>query len=781
MSFRFSIVMKGLLGLVLVPFIANAAILEEVVVTAQKREQNLQDVGISVSAFTGAQISALGYTNAQQVTALAAGVSTVQPNGEANYSLAIRGAASSDFTSNNESPVALYVDEVYISQMSGSGFMLFDMERVEILRGPQGTLYGRNATGGLANFITRKPSQEFDGYGKVSVGEHSQIKFEGAVGGGISETLSGRISLSTHNNHGYIENRLDPGDNLNNANDYAGRVQLLYEPNDDVSFLLNGRYSKQEIRTGFFEFKSASTTGVRTPGTPVVFLGGYEDTDGDVFAGDYDQEGHNDNETFGVTGTLNWDLGNFAVTSITDFSSVERDYLEDSDASPVTAFNFFLTTDAEQYSEELRINGETDRVKWVAGLYYLNIDINDSNGGETTFYGDIFGCLFGAIDCDLNTLSLNTPAPGIFGPGDTPVFALDPATGNFLFDAANGAARGLNSPYTIDTESLSVFGQIDFEVNDQLTLIGGFRWIDEDKDFNYSNNWVRFVNGDPFRGAANPNTIAVLQSFSTSTSDGLWSAKVQADFRVNDDLLLYASWNRGVKAGGFNAPFVGVGGSIADIIPYKEEKLDAFETGFKSSLAGGLARLNASAYYYDYEDFQAFNLVGLDALTSNQPAEMYGFEVELQASPSDGLDILFGAAYNHAEITFPSGFKTRPVQSPKWNISGLLRYQWPMLNGTMAIQGDVDYRSRTLFALSGNNNTSSMPGYAVANARLSYTTSDEKWEAAVFVNNLFDKEYRVQQFDISGDPLFFADGFLGLVEEYYGKPRWVGGSISYNF
>ena len=148
------------ISLALVPFTAHSAVLEEVMVTAQKREQSVQDVGISITAFTGDQLDQLGLTSAQQVTAMAPGVHTIQPNGEANYAIAIRGVASSDFTTNVESPVALYVDEVYISQMSGAGFMLWDMERVEILRGPQGTLFGRNATGGLVHYVSNKPDFE---------------------------------------------------------------------------------------------------------------------------------------------------------------------------------------------------------------------------------------------------------------------------------------------------------------------------------------------------------------------------------------------------------------------------------------------------------------------------------------------------------------------------------------------------------------------------------------------------------------------------------------------
>jgi len=728
--------------------LASAAVLEEILVTAQKREQNVQDVGISVSAFTGDQLRALGYSNAQQVTTLAAGVSTVQPNGEANYSIAIRGAASSDFTSNNESPVSIYVDEVYISQMSGAGFMLFDMERVEILRGPQGTLFGRNATGGLAHFITRRPAEGLDGYGKLTVGDNSQIRFEGAVGGG-NDKVAGRLSVATHHNDGYVDNRVT-GTTLNNANDYAVRGQLLFTPNEDLEILLNARASGQDIDTGFFEFASANLPGERTPGEPSITLD-YVDLDGDVYAGDYDKDGFNDAETFGGTATIKWQGDSLAFTSITDFQSVERDYIEDSDASPVPMFNFFLNTDAEQFSQELRLNGETDRLRWVTGLYYLDISIADANGGETNTFADAFLDGFGLFD-------LLTP--------EEQATAFEP-----------GSDRGFDSPYTIDTQSGSVFGQIEYDLNSQWTGIAGFRWIDEEKDYSYRNNVVRFLPGSTMRNG-NPNIIATLESQTSAQSDGLWSAKLQLDYRPNDLLLLYGSWNRGVKAGGFNAPFLPLVDNSATNFFYGPEELDAFELGFKWSFADGLARLNGAVYYYDYQDYQAFDLVVLDAITSNRDAEMTGFELELQASPVDGLDILFGVGYNDADIQF-EGRVSRPVQSPEWNHSGLIRYEWSVGNGSMAIQGDYDYRSGQLFALSGFN-TVNQGSYTVANASLGYLSDGNRWEVMLFVNNLLDEEYRVQQFDLSGN-LFVGDGVLGLVEEYYGRPRWAGLSLSFNF
>ncbi len=727
---------------------ANAALMEEIVVTAQKREQNKQDVGIAITAFSGDQLTQIGYTNAQQVTSLAPGVSTVQPNGEANYSIAIRGAASSDFTSNNESPVSIYVDEVYISQMSGAGFLLFDMERVEILRGPQGTLFGRNATGGLVHFVTRKPTAEPNGYAQFNFGEYDQIKTQGALGGAIAENLAARVSFSSHHNDGYVENRI--GEDLNNANDYAGRVQLLYTPNENVDVLLNARYSLQQIRTGFFEFASAVTTGARTPGLPDPFLLGYVDLDGDVHAGDYDKEGHNDNETWGATGTLKWDANGILVTSITDYQSVKRDYIEDSDGSPLAGFNFFVTTDAQQFSQELRLSGETERMKWVTGFYYLDIAIDDSNGGESNIFSDFFSQIIVGV----------------------PLLPTDMRILDF------GTDRGIDNPYTIDIQSWSMFGQVEYEINPQWTAIFGFRYIDEKKDLDYQNNLVRYQPGTQRRNGA-PDVIVNLVDFQASQSDGLWSAKAQLDWRPKENLLLYASWNRGVKAGGFNAPFLPLAiGNTLETMVYDPEELDAFEIGFKSTLFDGRANFNGSAYYYDYTDYQGFNLIGIDALTFNTPAENYGFELELQAAPMDGLDVILGVGYIDAELEF-SGLKTVPVQTPDWNLSGLVRYEWAVFDGTMAIQGDFDYRSGHIFGLAdvfpGVVDTLDTGGYTVANAALSYTTSDQRWQASIYVNNIGDEEYRVQQFDLSGPDIF------GMVQEYYGRPRWVGGSIRFNW
>ncbi|RMF12012.1 MAG: TonB-dependent receptor [Alphaproteobacteria bacterium] len=742
----------------------RSVLLEEIIVTAQKREQSAQDVGISITTISGDQMRALGYTNAQEVTALAPGVSTMQPNGEANYAIGIRGVANNDFTTNVESPVAIYVDEVYISQMSGAGFLLFDMERVELLRGPQGTLFGRNATGGLVHYITVKPNfDEFNGYGSVTYGRFNRLKLQGAVGVPLSDKVAIRASFATHQGGGYVKNRLNPEQDLNNANESAGRLQALFAPTEDLEVLLNVRFGQQDIRTGFFEYSSAVLpTGDRTPGVPNPDFGGYVDNDGDVYAGDYDFLGHNDLDTRGYSGTIKWSQDWGTITSITDYQTVKRDYIEDSDASPVDYFNFFLTTDAEQFSQELRVNGQTEDVEWVAGFYYMDLEVNDSNGGITR---GLFEALFG---------------PGL-------------------------PFNGIQNPYNTDTETWSLFGQVEFQVSEQLALIGGFRWIEEDKSHVYNNNLVFFP--DTSTSGLDPNAVLITPAFGPELlpfvgerSDSNWSARVQVNFTPTDNLLTYASWNRGVKSGGFNAPLLPSDFALSDtFMTYDPEKLDAFEIGFKWDSDDGRFRVNGAAYYYDYRNYQAFSIIGLDTSTLNAQAESKGFELEVQANPVDGLDMQFGVAYIDSDVedvpgltldvdtdgdgvidapALLPGATVTPVQTPEWNLNGLIRYEFPIENGSIALQADGQYRSKHFFALT-NLPASTESGYFVGNASATWFSADEQWALRVFVQNFTGKKYLVQTFDLSGS--VSNGGLFGLVEEYYGRPRTWGVNLSFTF
>jgi len=230
----------------------HAAVLEEVVVTAQKREQSLQDVGIAVSAFSGEQIRQLGWNSSDDIAAQIPGVTLIQPNGPASFTMNIRGVAQNDFSGDNqESPVAVYIDDVYAASPTHASFQIFDFERVEVLRGPQGTLFGRNATGGLAHFITKKPSEEFEGYVQATVGDYDLFNVEGAIGGPLSDNISGRLSFSSAQNDALITNRVGP--DLNDNDTWAVRGQLLFKFGESSELLLNARASDLDNLNGTFE------------------------------------------------------------------------------------------------------------------------------------------------------------------------------------------------------------------------------------------------------------------------------------------------------------------------------------------------------------------------------------------------------------------------------------------------------------------------------------------------------------------------------------------------
>ena len=422
------------------------------------------------------------------------------------------------------------------------------------------------------------------------------------------------------------------------------------------------------------------------------------------------------------------------LTSITDYSTTKRKYIEDSDASPLSFFNFFLTTDAEQTSQEFRLDGETDNFNWVTGVYYLGLDLDDSNG----VISDPF-----------------------FGPVPTP-----------------GAEGGIQNPYTSNLDSYSIFGEIDYNLSDSMQLVLGARYIEDEKDFDYKSLIVEFINPDQRNYDAKSNVVelAEIVNYKSSRKDGEWSGRAVLNWDLNDDWMVYGSWNRGVRGGGYNAPIFPLTPPLDyddATMSYDPEILYSYEIGFKSTIMDGLARLNGAVYYYDYQDYQAFYITGVDTITFNTDATSTGAELELQASPMEGLDLLLGASYNDIDVELPGG-DVPSVVSPEWNLNAMLRYEWPMFGGYVAAQADAVYIDTVYFALTGAE-TVKQDGYTVANVSLSYTTEDRKWIARAFVDNVGDKEYLVQTFDLSSTDV------LGMTEQYYGRPQWWGVSLQYNF
>lgn len=790
--------------------------LEEIVVTAQKREQNLQDVGISITALTGDQIRELGYFKSTMVPDMAPGVMLTQPNSRQSYGFAIRGVLQTDFADHQEHPAAIYVDEAYVSQASGAGFQLFDLERVEILRGPQGTLWGRNATGGAVSFTTVKPSQETESYIEVKYGSYSNFGFEGAVGGALSDTVSARFSAMGNWHDPFVTNYAGP--DIFDDNTFSGRLQLLWDINDDANLLLNVRGAQSEnadggadttaasfdpaTEFGFVRGRNAVTSNPLAGGDgllPSIDCAGcdyfgWREPDDDPFTVSHDEIGFADLYTYGAGARLEWDFGNFDFVSITDFAHVDKEYWEDSDNTPTPILETFLANDVDQFSQEIRFSGETDRMRWVAGGYYLNIKGDYGIGITLRSAIESIGVAPTLAADEILEWELSGDQFPCFGT----VFTQFTDTCGAQITSHPAGVLVLSSFWEQETDTYSFFGQTEYDVRDDLRLTTGIRYIQEQKTLDYhhmfeiylasadgkvidtsSRDFLRAVNPAAYLYQFNQASVGNLAKY----DEGLWSAKVGLEWDVNDDTLAYFTLNRGVKGGGFNAP------AEAEILlpsqfPVEEEVLWAYEVGFKRSLWDDRVRVNGSAFYYDYEDFQAFIFEGQANLVTNTDAEIYGAELEFWGAPWLGLEFQGGVAFLEAEafdVNFPAfdgGLDRQIPKTPKWSVNGLVRYEFPTVfantgfGGNFAIQTDFNYRTKFNFLIS-EAPAGQQPSYAVVNARISYTDMDDRWELAANVHNIADQFYATQIFDVATD--------FNSRQRFVNTPRWFSLSLRYNF
>ena len=745
-------------------FALQAAVLEEITVTAQKREQTIQDVGISVTAFTGDQLKKLGIVETRDLVAHAPGVMATGFGRVATTTFNIRGSGQNDFADQHESPVAVYVDGAYRSAMGSVGFSMFDVERAEILRGPQGNLYGRNATGGLVHIISRRPTRDFEAYADVQFGEYDLIRAEGAVSGPLSENLSGRISFLKNVLDGYVENSL--GKDAYDADDTAVRGQLLFEPDAEFSLLLSLRYGKTDNgpdtffnRPGVLNAEGLQENAPTNSSFDPAYLAFCSDINNAFFgvpfpfqaaegqdcfgvqafsdgihktASPFD--GFMEREEWGVTGTVEWELSdNLRIISVSDFNDLDRNWEEDVRS---TEFSDFINRQKirkhEQFSQELRVEGTNDRLTWVLGAYFLNID---------------------------SAYNLGSVSP-------------------FLF------ASDTDNDYSLDTTSYAFFAQSEYRINESWAFIGGFRWTEDEKDFDATTRCIEFVafTCDFFYGGTLQNNV----TYSLSRSEGEWSGLLEIDWRPNDDWLVYAKASRGNKAGGFNGgAFFGF--TIADGAEYGGEVLEALEFGFKSTFFDGKARLNASAFYYDYSDFQSFTLIGTTFVIGNVNAEVFGTDIELTLNPWDGWDVLLGfSALDATQENVPfagllPGFVPGPVISrdrpmpnaPDWTFNGMVRYEWPsFFGGVSNIQFELEHVDDRSFG--GIDHPAVLDGgYTVVDASIGWTSSDERWDLSLWVRNLNDEEYFLNGFQTSD--VWSHNGFIPA------PPRWVGGSIGFNW
>jgi len=696
------------------PLLAQSGVLEEIIVTAQKREQSLQDTAVSITAFSGDSLRRLNLTNSVDVASQTPNFSIGTPVGAGNNpSIVLRGVGLNDFNDNNESNIAVYIDEIYQSAMAGLTFQLFDVDRVEVLRGPQGTLYGRNATGGLVHYVTKKPTSDFDLYGDLSYGSHDQIKFEGAVGGG-TDTVMARLSVATNQADGYVENRV--GKDPNDADNIAVRGQILFQLAPQWSLLLNAHYSDSDALAAAYQHQG-------TAGDGFDFFG-YKDTDGDVWAGDYDRTGPLQIENKGAFVDLGWQGDGIGMKWITGIENVEKFHQEDTDAGNIdfgagSLVRPDFVADTEQITSELRFFGETERLHWVAGGYYFD---NEVDGSGTRLD------LSGLFDVDFNV------------------------------------------SYLQETTSIAAFGQVDYALTSRWEVTGGIRFTTEEKDYTYVN---RESNFDAFVYEFSPATAGDL----ASQDDDVVSGKAGLNFHANEDMLLYASISTSFKSGGFNSGFLDPSLELENL-PFGKEELVAYEIGLKSSFAEERVRFNATVFYYDYTDLQALTFEGVSSFISNaSDAEVKGAEFELFANPTDALEIGLGLGLLDATadgIALPDGSvlsNRNLVLAPDVQFNAIGRYSVPIGESSLIFQVDTNYSDKVFFDIA-NQDIASQDSYWVWNGSVSYRFN-EKFELSVWGKNLFEKEYKVYTFDFSG--------FFGFNQQMFGPPRWYGVTLRYQY
>ena len=756
--------------------------LEEIVVTAQKREQNSQDIGISLSAVSGADLSAMGVSVATDITRDMPAVVLTQPNGPSSFSLAIRGVTQNDFADHQESPAAIYVDDVYVSQMAGLAFSLFDMERVEVLRGPQGTLFGRNATGGLANFVTRKPTDDYGGFVDLTVGERNLTRIEGALNGPLANGLDGRLSFVTNHYDPLFRNTAGGAADGENGNDWALRAQVLWTLPNDARLLFSLHGSREDVHAGSWEESATKSVGNGVD----VFLPASENfygncagcnatglTNSGPFITRDNLGGYAKLKTSGLTVKISQSLGFADLTVIGGYSHLSKAYAEDSDASPYTLFQFFNGSRVDQESLEARLNGGDTRFNWTGGVYGLRIHGDYYEGWQ----GPAF---FTAQEFD-NAANPNAGyVPGAWPYGDARTLW---TTGGV--PGPDGGSPATVSPYTLVTKSYAAFGQFEWRMTDLIGFTVGTRFTRDQKDYQFDSHPYEYFPGDPTAATTRLTPLAdSFSSYTGSRGDDLWAGKAQVDFHLTKDLLAYLSYNRGVKGGGFNAPLFPFTINDTSTLTFKPETLTSYEAGFKSEFLDHTLRFNASAYFYDYKNYQALiYTLGLEQLIVNANAVHTGGEAEMEWVPNESWRFGAGLAYVDALVKdvparcctadgAPISGDFTPGNAPRWTGNALARYTLPMFEGQLALQVDGNYLSRFYFNLS-DVPAVEQKGFGIGNLRVSYSPRGDKIEVGASVENVANKHYGVMGFDNTA--------INGLAQLYPGMPRWWKLHVNYRF
>jgi len=671
----------------------EAQFVEEIIVTAQKREQAALDVPIALSVVSAQEIEDRSISDFTELFDLMPNT-TIDQNVSSIPRIAIRGISSNVNNIGIESGVGVVVDEVYIGRPSAFSANLIDIERVEVLRGPQGTLFGKNIVGGLVNVVTSKPKNDFGAEADVTFGDDDMRQFRGYLTGPIlQDGLNGKISATVKERDGWVTNTNPAASDLMSVDFWGLRGQLMGTPTDSFSWLLTAEYSEDDSVENYNDILDGPLAPLdadpfdRTIGT----------SENDLF----------EREIYGVSLTLDWAWNDLQLVSVSAARGVDWTGRNDQDYSTLRLFETGRREDQEQISQELRLVGGDDTFNWVAGLYYFD---QSQDGLDFVF-----------VDEDL---------PPVLGAPAIP-----------------GYNEQVETRSNIETTSMAAFLSGTYQLTERWSLTAGLRYTREEKDLNYRQDVEVFevAPGVPVGIilAFNPP----VAPFSDSLTDNDWSGDISLGYRFTDGVRGYAKIARGFKAGGFDS----TASPVADpgSLQFDAETVVSYEAGLKSEFADGRARLNLAAFYSDYEDKQEQFFNGLIQVTANAAAaEITGFEADLTLLATDWLTLGGALGYQNAEYdayvdplagTDFSGNELADI--PEWTGAFFTQVDRELANGwawmarlDVAYEDDVFNRPSNDPDFTGEENT-------LVDARIGVTTPGGRYGIYLWSKNLLDEDY----------------------------------------
>ena len=697
----------------------------EIIVTAQRRSESLQDVPISISAFSGKQLQELKVSQPGDVAAITPGVFVNATRGDQNPTFSIRGLSLNDTFSNNNPTVGIYFDDVNLPYTPMMSFQMFDIDRVEVLKGPQGTLYGRNTTGGAINFISKRPTQDFDAYMTASYGRFDRFELEGAAGGGVTDTLAVRFSGKTVQQRGGWQTNALTGEKIGDVDNIALRGQALWTPTPELTVHLEGTYvhnnSDQQLRehVGYYAkdgsggYCAAALAGHLDPTTCQDILGYSDPTPARRTVENSALYGYkNKSRSEGVSLNVDYDFGGVTLTSITGYNHFHRVSGDDSDGAALIELDTQFTDRIKSFTQEVRLTSDdTMPLTWVLGAYYS--------------WDRIAGNALQALD-------------------------------DHFFHTR------VDTGFVQKTDAYAAFGQATYKLTDALSLTAGLRFTRDDKRFTYDS-----VDLNPYGDSTLPTPVAGIVD--GVKQDNL-SGKIGIDYKVSPDVMLYASASRGFKSGGFKAA---IAFNPEELRPFKGETVYAYEVGAKTSLLDGALTFNLAGYYNDWRNFQAMvteirSGINVIVLSNAGDARVYGLEAETQYRATDRLLLRGALNWQDSKIT---DFNNAPgaddftgnrlSNAPSFSATAMARWETPLESDSwgVALLGDASYRSKTYYSLA-NRDLASQDGYWLVNGRIALHDKDDKWEAAIYGRNIFNKLYVSSSYDNWGG-IFPSQNFLG--------------------